>query len=129
MMTKTVEQISRAYEMLDFIEAHPDAHDQNWWINHDKRITRAGLDAARALNTCGTTACAAGWTVLLAGGRFVSTWRVQLPDGGSWRVEDAAAFLLGMGDSEAAALFRRARDLAEVRKAVFDIFGPRPGTF
>src|ERR1044072_1672642 len=39
-----------AYEVLDYIEAHPEKHDQ-----------------ATYFNSCGTTACFAGWASLLSG--------------------------------------------------------------
>lgn len=123
MGTKTPEQVERAHEMLDHIERYPESHDQNWWIMGP--AARPGLDAAQVLNTCCTTACAAGWTVLLAGGVLRGT-QATMPDGRRVSIPGKAASLLGLDGVEADRLFWGADDLAEVRKAVFDIFGPRP---
>lgn len=124
MTTKTPEQVERAYEMLDHIERYPDSHNQNWWIMGVGNPPK-GRDAAQVLNSCRSTACAAGWTVLLAGGVLRDS-RATMPDGRKVTIPDEAASLLGLDDVEADDLFWQARDLAEVRKAVFDIFGPRP---
>lgn len=123
-MTKTVEQRTRAYAVLDFIEAHPDKHDQDYWLMSFSRMPQGGFTTETALKRCGTTACYAGWTVLLAG------LPIQYDPWGDtdkrWLVRNRAAVLLGLTDGEEQALFRHARDLADVRKTVSEIFGPRP---
>lgn len=123
-MTKTPEQIRRAHEMLDHIEAHPESHDQNWWVMGPDGGEHT---AAQVLNECGTTACAAGWTVLLAGGVTDGGQYVRMP-GDPWSrfIGLVATELLGLDLDEAHKLFHVADDLADVRKAVFEIFGPRP---
>lgn len=116
-MTKTVEQRRRAFQMLDVIEANPDKHDQSMWcFPHCSAVT-----AESALSACGTTACGAGWTVLLAGLTIQSTMVVET----GLRVSRQAADLLGLSLTEADDLFY-ADDLAGVRKVVNEIFGPRP---
>lgn len=132
-MPKTDEQIRRAYEVLDYIEAHPDKHDQSYWVNRMDGLVTPEL----ALGDCGTTACVAGWTVLLAGRSIVRYDRI---------VEDApveyfsateierdlnsvpnmAVVLLGLDEDEEWEMFWECIDLADVRKAIAEIFGPRP---
>jgi hypothetical protein len=129
---KTLEEITRAYQVLDHIEAHPDLHDQDFWL-HDSDSDRdrdADLDgpvvvtAQDVMSGCGTTACYAGWTVLLAGKPIIDySWTTAVRIG---RVSDVAADLLGLDGREEQQLFHDAEDLADVRKAVADIFGPRP---
>lgn len=124
MTTKTPEQVTRAHEMLEHIERYPDSHDQNWWFYPDEHS--GSFNLARVLNTCGTTACAAGWTVLLAGGVFDGQGWVTMSDGSRGLLQNVACNLLGLIDDEFQELFIAAGDRADVRKAVFDIFGPRP---
>lgn len=54
----------RLAHLLGFLEAHPEVHDQRIWVAHPNpdewTPPTPSLD-------CGTTACAAGWTVLFAG--------------------------------------------------------------
>lgn len=132
---KTIEQVTQAYAVLDFIEAHPDKHDQSRWIYSPTAEeippgvigpdeVYAGYDRDRVLNECGTTACYAGWYALLAG-RVFSGYG-HLLSGGRQDVPRFAAKGLGLTPDEAYALFYDADDLADVRKAVFEIFGPRP---
>lgn len=58
--------------VLDFLEAHPDKHDQEHWVENDGFMPQDGAlygypDATiETLSVdCGTTGCIAGWTVLL----------------------------------------------------------------
>ncbi len=128
-MTKTAEQVRRAYELLDFLHEHPEHHDQDFWIDRGPNRLAFPAGAARVLNTCGTTACAAGWTALLNGYEFVSFDYVSLPDLPDADVEPApevAADLLGLTGAEAIQLFHESADLAEVTDAIHEIFGPRP---
>lgn len=125
-MTKTPEQVSRAYELLDHLELYPDKHDQNWWIDGTIPHPSSPVGAADVMNGCGTTACAAGWAVLLAGGTFVAGAAVATPDGGGGHVAAAASRILGLTTTEANRLFFWAEDLADVRKEIIEIFGSRP---
>jgi hypothetical protein len=121
-MEKTIEQRTRAYRTLDFIEAHPDKHDQAFWIYREAISQPITLDLDLAVTECGTTACFAGWTVLLAG-QQISARRTAMDRFG---IPERAEGLLGLTIEEADELFWQADDLADVRKAVFEIFGPRP---
>jgi hypothetical protein len=131
-MTKTPEQIRRAHELLDHLEAHPESHDQEFWIS--AHGVSGVFDAHKVLASRGTTACAAGWTVLLAGGviervttaRMIEGAAVWMPDGSRHSIRFAAAALLGLDQDETQDLFHDCGDLADVRKAIHDIHGPRP---
>ncbi len=120
MTTKTREQVELAYRVLDHIERNPDKHDQGFWV-----LAASGANAEKVMAGCGTTACFAGWAGLLAGAVHVGGTVMKL-DGSVWRAGALAAHLLGMTENEEDALFFDAADLADVRKAVFEIFGPRP---
>lgn len=121
-MQKTEEQVRRAYRVLDFIEAHPEKHDQSMWISNADDPSMAGYDLRRTLNECGTTACFAGWDALLAGETFTS-YGLLTQDR---RVDVYSAAALGLTVHEAYRLFHGAQDMADVRKEFADIFGPRP---
>lgn len=59
--------------VLRFIEEHPENYYQGVWANH---ITEPGAEyhaPTPEANWCGTTACLAGWTVLLEGRHLA--WR------------------------------------------------------
>lgn len=95
--------MSRDYELIkrlaDYIEAHPEEHDQSVWGYR---------------NACGTTACAAGHTVILAGhtpkwdddldGRE-GFWMMGVEGFGCSDVGDVAQDLLGLSGHEATRLF------------------------
>ncbi len=121
MTTKTREQVERAYRVLDHIERNPEKHSQGFWVDSDRRET-----AATVMAGCGTTACFAGWTALLAGAVYTGHGSWMELGGSAGRTSTLAAELLGLTGDEVDALFFDAADLAAVRKAVFEIFGPRP---
>jgi hypothetical protein len=120
--TKTPEQIGRAWSVLDHIEKNPDMHDQGRWI-YPGRHFPVSLSVQDMRPECGTTACYAGWTVLLDGltldGSLVPALEYD-------HLSSVAADLLGLTQQEAMDLFHNATTLDEVRTAVTDIFGPRP---
>jgi hypothetical protein len=74
--------IERLQAVMDFIDAHPEQHDQRLWINRRN-----------------TVACFAGWTCLLAGAKK-SFWsadcRTVKYQGQTVHVLDLAAKLLGL---------------------------------
>lgn len=120
-MTKTLEQRVRAYRVLDHIERNPHKHDQASWVNSTRRET-----AETMMNECGTTACFAGWTGLLAGAEYNGVGSWMMTNGQTYRAAALGSALLGLTEAEEDALFYDAQDIADVRKAVFEIFGPRP---
>lgn len=115
-----------AYRVLDHINAHPEQHDQGTWIT-------VGTD-------CGTVACFAGWTCLLAGDMPATPLfhhsnevsRVTVVDDGNEdhahdrTVKYRAAELLGLYSGEWRLLFYTRSDA--LPRVVAEIFGPRPRT-
>jgi hypothetical protein len=77
--------------VLRHIEANPDEYDQNTWCSL--------RDAAHDQSYCGTTACFAGWAVLLS--RDVSEWAAPRQHD----IRHEAQRLLGLTDYEAGTLF------------------------
>jgi len=122
-MTKTPEQIERAYAVLDHIEKHPDLHNQGAWTTGALTWKIEGFAAEDMTPECGTTACFAGWTVLLNGDTMVGS---LVPAINYQHVADHAANLLDLDGSEQTKLFYIADSLDAVRSAVTEIFGPRP---
>lgn len=130
-----------AWRVLDYIEAHPERHNQSSWID----ATRAGMtdrvvDRNDVEGSCGTTACFAGWTLLLSGATIdLEDHMAYNQVSAAWQgVARFAADLLGISeaaapcgcsdcnDRPATRLFYRAETIEDLRKAVFDVFGPRP---
>lgn len=86
--------IERAVEVLAHIEMHPEQHDQSIWIYESHE------------GACGTTACFAGWTVLLAEVKvqFSLTYGGYLCANGK-TVHEVARDLLGLSSEQAYNLF------------------------
>jgi hypothetical protein len=110
-----------AYKVLDYIEAHPERHDQNAWVGEGGPVDAT----AESVESCGTTACFGGWTVLLSGLAIDIAAGVVL-DGERLDVSTAAGKLLGLSEGQKENLFFGADDLDDVRFEVAEIFGPRP---
>lgn len=113
-------------KLREHIAAHPEEHDQAWW----------GIRTS-----CGTTLCAGGRTVELAGWRLlwipVDAW---LPDGEHFvrlcanpgtgeilNVNDAAQRELGLTTAEAVHLFFKAKDRVGVLAYLDQLLGEEPG--
>lgn len=125
----TASNAELAYRVLDHIDAHPERHDQSDFVR--SAVNTPSITADRM--PCGTTACFAGWTVLLSGHeidlrRFMP--RADVGDG-LIEVDDVAARLLGIGESgldgHAHRLFYEANSRKDLGRMVAEIFGPRPG--
>lgn len=122
-----------AYRVLDHIDAHPEQWDQ---------------DTYYAPSSCGTTACFAGWSVLLSEIPIDRNGDVLLADlepevaeavgalshrdymGPEYRhlaeVPEVAQVLLGINRGQKICLFYADQDRSSFGEAVEDIFGPRP---
>lgn len=125
-----------AYKVLDYIRAHPEEWDQRTWYTK---------------NMCGTAACFAGWSVILAGGKIVDVatavlnphYRAVIDSMPPMDIEDAANDVLGIesGGVPYAArdcgcensdcpivhnLFGATNTLEDLEEFVEAIFGPRP---
>lgn len=111
-----------AYRVLDHIDTHPEQHDQHVWIEQT--------------STCGTAACFAGWTCLIAGDDPLfdeddpETHEV-LAEGSILPVGGRAAALLGIPYDRAVPagniLFDQHNTREDLGRLVAEIFGPRPG--
>lgn len=116
-----------AYLVLDHIDAHPEQHHQRDFV------CRSGPERSVAADDmpCGTTACFAGWTVLLSGHtiHLGVMPKVKVVDR-MVDVDDLAAQLLGIAergmDDVPYQLFYDARNRESLGRLVAEIFGPRP---
>jgi hypothetical protein len=110
--------------VVDVIEHNPDAHDQGEWIAREG-FEEDGTPAPEVIVSadnfpCGTTACVAGWAVLLSG------HSIRMPEGSNYAhgISDNRAIaivaerLLKLTPDEAETLFYCAADLGEIRDAV-----------
>lgn len=97
-MKSTFETRKTAQDIVDYIEAHPDQHEQTtFWSAQGVRPEGASD------NICDTTMCIAGTAVLLTEGLGTM---IELRDGGSadeWEAKGAHA--LGLDEHEALRLF------------------------
>lgn len=118
-----------AWAVLDHIEDNPRSHYQWNWVSE--------LGDGRG---CGTVACFAGWTVVLAGGTLLPAGRatIDIPDRPLQRYEprwvsqdtdevaSVAMTLLGLDSQHALALFSEETTVADLRRLVEQYYGPRP---
>lgn len=114
--TVRIPDTARAYQVLDHILAHPEQHDQGIWMNE-----------------CGTVACLAGWTCLLAGDQPVCRplWTdymaVRVGDTHRLRkIRGRAKELLGIDDLQADYLFDASNSIDDLIEEIEKIFGKRP---
>ena len=108
-ITTELTGIALLREVLKHIDEHPEELDQDWW--------------ARIAPTCGTTCCAAGHTVRLAGWHFVwdpyprdefiATFCER--DGQTRQIAELASELLGLSPEEAYRLFYGCADREEIQ--------------
>lgn len=110
---KTIEQI-RAQEVLDYLEAHPERHDQSLWTTQS--LSEVGAKPARDLKVCDTTMCVAGTVVFLeALANDTSIADVLDVDPNGYFNEERSyarkgAELLGLNDEDAWQLFYNKTD-------------------
>lgn len=111
-----------AYRVLDTARA-VDRLDMDEWSNSgDKPI---GLAELTAVETCGTTACLAGWTAAMHGLKVDTAGRVYDASGTDvGHVEYVAADLLGISSGQAHDLFYVENE--DLDEAFVEVFGPRP---
>ena len=126
MTTETTEEGRKnaglAYEVLDYISKYPEQHDQAAYLS----ALGAGDHAAPGPD-CGTVACFASWTAILAGDVL------EHEDGGLIRIQgfdsdihDRAQELLGLSVYESLLLFLGTQDAKKLPEVVARLFGPRP---
>lgn len=108
-----IRDLSKLDEVMDYIEAHPEEHDQRVWL---------------ARTACGTRGCLAGHAILLNVPASRLRWKWALRQGGPnsmWGVitEDgvctdpyiAAMEILGLSASEAGVLFHETASLEDLK--------------
>lgn len=125
--------VELGWKVRDLIVANPKHHNQSMWFNDSSLTGPTGspdrqvpLGLADVLNRCGTTACAAGWTLLAADYKLNDRGDVFRPDGTeAFGVSSEAQRLLGLTSSEAALLFHGLDD-DQVPELMEKLFGPRP---
>jgi hypothetical protein len=129
-MTALALNAELAYRVLDHIDAHPEQHDQGLWFAEKYE--------------CGTVACFAGWTAMLAGGRLAKVkdewdFATTVIVGGlpeeliGKHVSYAAAVLLGIAEdlddedeAQALRIFNGHNTREDLGELVAETFGPRP---
>lgn len=129
MNEKTLEQRVRAWLVMDWITEHPGNHDQDGWIGFyrgTERVDLPELVTADDVLSCDTTACFAGWTVLLSGRKIRIQYEFFTSVEGAGKVSACAAELLGLDETEARRLFYGSNDLGVIRDLLIKFYGPRP---
>lgn len=106
-MNVTEETKAHAQEILDYLRANPEKHNQNSWV--DTGLEDEYGDPIRVVtdqNFCGTTMCVAGTSVWLKGGIN------RLNDYGCYgsRFDNEGSYNLGLNENEANALFYEANN-------------------
>jgi hypothetical protein len=124
----TPEQIASAYATLDLALAHPDHLDMRMWVSaSDEWDLAIDLDdLIREADSCGTTACFAGWHVARMGYRVDSNASVYDQDG--YRIGSADGITsndLGITGEVRDDLFLRT-STEGLPYAIAIEFGPRP---
>ena len=81
-------------EIADHVESHPEQYDQETWVGrNDDNYVPCGPGKHIDPYDCGTSACIAGWAVLLSNKPVPVSF------------QNEAAKLLGLSSSDAATLF------------------------
>lgn len=115
--------IKRLDETLAFIEAHPEAHNQAFFVKPEKKAPAVQIPGNGEI--CGTTACFAGWTVLLDHEHFAlgkdvfgDTWAVVRGTQDRISFYNEAKRLLGLTHMEATDLFYASATLDDVKSTI-----------
>lgn len=118
----TAPNAERAYRALDTARLADRLNMDHWCEAPDGAVSLAELTDE---NTCGTTACLAGWVVAMQGHQVQESGRVWASTGEYLgRVEQLAADWLGLSYAVADRLFYADNDQVDALMA--EIFGPRP---
>jgi hypothetical protein len=108
--------------VVDVIEHNPDAHNQNYWAwrDMDYSLPAPPLNISIDNFPCGTTACVAGWALLLAGYAITFDEDSDIADcAENGRIIPLLAReLLRLEREQAEQLFGWTKDLASIRRVV-----------
>lgn len=125
--------LERLRTVIAFIRKHPKQHDQSSWFERAPLHTPGGDNQPEKPWDCGTTACIAGWTLLLDGryGYTEPGWsthlaRIDLEPNEHGQpeivdVQDEATDLLGLTEAWRDVLFAGERTRAEIM-SIYRIF-------
>jgi hypothetical protein len=122
----------RAHTLLDVLHAHKHSHHQDRWAYHPNLSGTYTVDLDDLTNaSCGTAACAAGWTVALEGLHVGSDARVFARADDNTRTyvgyaAHVAAGILQLNLKAANRLFYKCDTLDDVTAFIYTQFGPRP---
>jgi hypothetical protein len=117
----TMINVAELNRVLAHCEAHPRQHDQNAWLNlADPAWDGEGEHLADDWQ-CHTTACLAGWTVILNGWKpnaVDSSAVINVDTGVTGFVATVARRILGLSADQAHELFTHTATLTDVRRCV-----------
>lgn len=125
--------IELARKVREWTRAHPDLLDMDTWIDTSGTFDELLITTVENAETCGTTACFAGWTAILSGDRVGAGGMIfdaegnpvmfEMHDGYTYPlgVEQRAMDLLGLEKWEANRLFMCDED--DLDDVLFEIFG------
>lgn len=116
---------ARAYAVLDAIKQNEHALDMDRWVGRNGLAVLEPVTLDDLFNGgCGTTACFAGWTVLLAGYFIKENDQATQLGNTLHYVPDLAGKLLGIGLADRDLLFFCDKD--SLPGLVEQVFGPDP---
>ncbi len=125
---KSIEARKLAWDTLDLIHENPDRLNMASWLSQADEDEIGQTVVLEDLTVgCGTTACFAGWTVLVAGGQLHEDewYGTQAQLGGDVdAVPKVAADLLELNSDEAHILFHGEAEYLAANVA--QVMGPRP---
>jgi hypothetical protein len=117
-----------AARVAEIIRHHPEKYDQVVWLETSRATTRDMLAELDGIGQCDTTACVAGWAVIVTAppssqpaekeNGFI---RRVIRSGVPANIEYAAQQALGLSDLEAAWLFSSYRERTEVLAALDEL--------
>lgn len=120
--------VELARKVREHTRMYPDLLDMDTWIDKggaldDEESHWGPVGDVENAVACGTTACFAGWTVVIAGLGVHGTSTIHNSDGTFDSVERAAVRLLGIDHMDAGRLFMC--DVEDLDDVLFEIFGER----
>lgn len=119
-MHSTVKTRAHAQDILDYLETHPERHDQTHWflpngdVDRNWSLRQIGESVERGdYNICGTTMCVAGASVYLIEGQEGVASALKSVD-----FDERAEHNLGLNFDESHCLFYDLRDNAKALDAL-----------
>lgn len=121
-----------AWKAYDLATKHHDHFNMDIWLDSDGRDDDLIEGVGGLLETCGTTACLAGWVAALAGDTLSTSMGMALPYGydasksqSAWlSIGDRAKRLLDIDGAQTYAVFLCPE--GDLLENMIRVFGPRP---